>query len=148
MEKLKKHKTKLLLALIILIQVVVYVVIGMQKSYIHIDEGYSLGLIHYDKLDISGNEDFYNKWHTKDYYNDYLTISKEEAWDFKPVYENQKNDVHPPLYYFLLRIAESFHLEEFSKWPGIILNIIILALSTIMVYKIGKKLFKLSLIHI
>lgn len=142
MEKLKKHKTKLLLALIILIQVVVYVVIGMQKSYIHIDEGYSLGLIHYDKLDISGNEDFYNKWHTKDYYNDYLTISKEEAWDFKPVYENQKNDVHPPLYYFLLRIAESFHLEEFSKWPGIILNIIILALSTIMVYKIGKKLFK------
>ena len=142
MEKLKKHKTKLILLLIIAIQLIVYLVVGFQKSYIHIDEGYSLGLIHYDKLDISANEDFYNNWHTKDYFNDYLTISKDEASNFKPVYENQKNDVHPPLYYFLLRLAYNFHLGSFSKWPGIILNMIFIALSTILVYKISKKLFK------
>lgn len=142
MEKLKKHKTKIILAIIIAIQLIVYFIVGVQKSYIHIDEGYSLGLLHYDKLDISGNEDFYNQWHNKDYYNDYLTIGKEEANNFKPVYENQKNDVHPPLYYLLLRIAYNCHLEEFSKWPGIIINMIFISLSTIMLYKIAEKLFK------
>lgn len=141
MEKIKKYQTQIILSLIIILQLIVYVLVGLQKSYIHIDEGYSLGLIHYDTLDISYNEDFCNNWHDKEYYNDYLTIGQDEAKNFKPVYENQKNDVHPPLYYLLLRIAYSFHLGEFSKWPGLILNMFLLTLSTIMLYKVAKKIF-------
>ena len=142
MEKIKKNKTKLILILIIAIQLLIYVGVGIQKSYIHIDEGYSLGLLHYDKLDISENEDFYNNWHNDKYYNDYLTIGKEEINNFKPVYENQKNDVHPPLYYLLLKIAYNMHPEKYSKWPGLILNMIFITISTILIYKICKIIFK------
>lgn len=106
------------------------------------DEAYSYGLMNYDKLNIADNEDFYNKWHDKNYYKDYLEINSDEIWNLKPVYENQKNDVHPPLYYLLLRIISTFSINNFSKWPGIILNILIFIVSSIFVYLISNKLFK------
>ena len=116
-KKCNINKEKIMLFLIILVQIIVYVFLGVQKTYIHMDEAYSIGLTNYDKVEITQNEDFYNNWHNKEYYEDYISISKEEALDLKPVYENQKNDVHPPFYYLLLRIAYSFDLDSFSKWP-------------------------------
>lgn len=144
MQKLELNRKTIIIALvlIILLQSIVYFVVATNKSYIHIDEGYSYGLINYDKLDITGNEDFYNQWHSQEYYNDYLTISEEEKNDWSPVYEQQKNDVHPPFYYFLLRIANSFSIDNFSIWPGIILNIVLHIGITIFTYLIASQLFK------
>ena len=68
------------------------------------DEAYSLGLASYHRTEIQENEDFYNTWHNKEYYEDYLEVDSDEQNDFSQVYENQKNDVHPPLYYLLLRM--------------------------------------------
>lgn len=138
----KVNKEKIALFLVIIVQIIVYIFLGMQKTYIHMDEAYSIGLTNYDKVDITENEDFYNNWHTKQYYEDYISIGKEEISNLKPVYENQRNDVHPPFYYLLLRIAYTFNLDSFSKWPGLILNIIILVISNILVYKILKELIK------
>ena len=140
--KMKKSVLVLILTIIILIQILARMYVGFQKEYFHIDESYSYSLMNYDKIDITNNEDFYNNWHTKDYYIDYLSINEQEKWDWRPVYENQKNDVHPPLYYLLLRIAASFTINDFTKWTGIILNIIISAFSSILVYLIAEKLFK------
>lgn len=137
-----KRKNILIIAIILVIQTILYVWVGTQKAYIHIDEAYSFGLANYDKIDIQNNEDFFNNWHTKQYYEDYLSVQKEEIWDFKPVYENQKNDVHPPLYYLLLKISMNFTNGHFSKWSGIVLNIIIYAFITIFMYFILKELLK------
>lgn len=144
-EFVQKNKDKIiiiLLVLTIILQVALRVQHGNEKKYFHIDEAYSYGLMNYDKVDIMDNEDFYNEWHTDKYYEDYLTISKDEATDFTPVYENQKNDVHPPLFYLLLRIAASFTIDSFSKWTGIGLNIFIFVISSIMIYLIANKIFK------
>lgn len=143
MRKLELNRKTIIviLAIIILLQSIVYVIVATNKSYIHIDEGYSYGLINYDKVEITNNEDFYNIWHDKEYYTDYLTISSEESSDWTPVYEQQKNDVHPPFYYLLLRVATSFNLNNFSVWPGIVLNIIIHIGITIFTYLIANKLF-------
>lgn len=140
--KLKNKKEIIMLTIILMIQTVIFTVAGINKSYIHMDEAYSLGLASYNKMDIQQNEDFYNNWHNKEYYEDYLAVNKDEIGNYKPVYENQKNDVHPPLYYLLLRIAMAFHIDSYSKWPGIILNIIIYFFLTIFMYLIIKKLFK------
>lgn len=136
------NKEKIGLFLIIVVQIIVYVFLGVEKTYLHMDEAYSIGLTNYDKIDITQNEDFYNNWHTKEYYEDYLSIGKEELTNLKPVYENQKNDVHPPFYYLLLRIAYSFNTDNFSKWPGLILNILIVVISNILTYKILKQIIK------
>ena len=140
-----KNKDKIIIGLLILtiiLQVALRIQYGKEKPYLHIDEGYSYGLMNYDKIDIMNNDDFYNNWHQNKYYEDYLTISKEEAKDFTPVYENQKNDVHPPLFYLLLRGAASFTIDSFSKWTGIGLNIIIFIITSIMIYLVANKIFK------
>ena len=139
--KSKKREIQIIVILLI-IQTIIYIYVGTQKSYLHIDEAYSYGLANYKQIEIQDNEDFYNNWHNKEYYEDYLSIQKEEEGNLKPVYENQKNDVHPPLYYLLLRIAMEFTKEHFTKWTGIGLNIIIYAFITIFMYLILKKILK------
>lgn len=139
---MKAKKDIVLITLIILIQTIVFFIIGYNKSYIHMDEAFSLGLSSYDKIKIQNNEDFYNNWHDKKYYEDYLVVNEDEKTNFSQVYENQKNDVHPPLYYLFLRIAMGFSIDKFSVWPGIIINIIIYAFITIFMYLILNKLLE------
>ncbi len=128
------------LALVLIMQTVVYVLAGTSKVYIHMDEAFSLALTQYDKISITDNADFYNTWHTNEYYQDYLAVQEKDRGNWGPVYENQKNDVHPPLYYVLLRGVLELAPGEFSKWPGIILNIVIMAGNTIFLYLILCKL--------
>ena len=137
-----KKKEVILLLFVIIIQTIIFVAMGISKSYIHMDEAYSLGLANYDKVEIQENENFYNNWHNKDYYEDYLVVQDKDIGKYDQVYENQKNDVHPPFYYLLLRIFMGFSINNFSMWPGIILNIIIYAFITIFMYLITKKIFK------
>ncbi len=137
-----KTKEILIVILFLIAQTIVYIVGGIEKSYIHMDEAYSLGLASYDKVEIQDNEDFYDTWHTKDYYDDYLSVQEDEIGEYSQVYENQKNDVHPPLYYLILRFAMGFNVGHFSKWPGVIVNIIIYIFITLVMYFILQKLLK------
>lgn len=137
-----KTKEILLITLIIFIQTIIFIVSGINKSYIHMDEAFSLGLASYDKVKIQLNDDFYDKWHNGKYYEDYLTVNSDEVNEYKQIYINQKNDVHPPLYYLLLRFAMGFSVDKFSMWPGLIINIIIYAFITIFMYLIIKKLLE------
>lgn len=140
--KLKDKKEVAIIIAIVIIQTIAFIIVGANKSYIHMDEAYSLGLANYDKVEIQANNDFYNQWHSKEYYEDYLAVQNKEIGEYSQVYENQKNDVHPPLYYLLLRFAMGFHIGSYSKWAGITLNIIIYAFVTIFVYLIIKKLLE------
>lgn len=142
-EKIMNNKLIIIiLAIIIVLQVVARIYLGEKKEYFHMDEMYSYGLMNYNKLNIADNDDFYDTWHNKQYYKDYLEVNSDEVWNLKPVYENQKNDVHPPLFYLLLRIASTFTVDNFTKWSGIWLNIIISIASTILTFLIVNKLCK------
>ncbi len=138
-------KSHILLIILIILQTIIYIIVGNEKGYLHIDEAYSFGLTHYDKVDIQANKDFFNNWHDKEYYENYLVVQQNDNWS--RVYENQKNDVHPPLFYLLLRIGMEFTKGQFSMWPGIILNIIIYAFITIFTYLISRRLLE-NEIHI
>ncbi len=140
---MKNNKKAIIgLVIVILIQTIIFVIAGINKSYIHMDEAYSMGLASYDKVEIQNNEDFYDKWHDKEYYKDYLVVNDDEVGQYSQVYENQKNDVHPPLYYLLLRFAMGFSVNNYSVWPGIIINIIIFAFISIFMYLIVSKLLE------
>ena len=137
-----KRNIIIILVLIIFIGIIARIYLGFQKEYFHMDEAYSYGLMNYNNLNIADNKDFLNTWHSKEYYLDYLTVNKNEIFNFKQVIENQINDVHPPFYYFLLRIVATFTIDNFTKWTGIALNILFFAISTIFVYLISKELFQ------
>ncbi len=140
-EKIVKSKA-FWLSLIIIIQTIVYVIAGMGKAYFHMDEMYSYGLANYDQVQIYEKDNFYNEWHDAEYYKDYLVVNEDERWDLAPVYNNQRDDVHPPLYYLLLRIGMEMTPGEFTKWSGIILNILAFAVNTIFLYLIAEKLLR------
>lgn len=143
MKVLKSNVFKISLFIIILIlQIIAIVYSTSKREYYHIDELYSYGLIQYDKAFIFDNEDFYNTWHSSEYFKDYLITSEENKLDFSAVYKNQIEDVHPPVYYLLLRIANTFNIGRFSIWPGTILNIIIFIFSSIILYLISKNILK------
>lgn len=130
------------LSLIIVVQSVVYFLAGSAKAYFHMDEVYSYGLANYERVQLYETEDFYNTWHDGRWYDDYLTVGGEERGDLRPVYINQKNDVHPPLFYLLLRLGMELTPEHFSKWTGIILNMIIAAGCTVLLFLIIEKLLQ------
>ena len=136
-----RKKEILIISIILVIQTIIFTIVGVNKEYIHMDEAYSLGLANYEKVEIQENEDFYNQWHNGEYYEDYLAVQEKDIGQYKQVYENQKNDVHPPVYYLLLRIAMGFNINNYSKWPGIILNMIIYIFIAVFMYLILQKLF-------
>ncbi len=138
---MKNRKVEIgVIAAILVLQSVLYIFFGFNKSYLHMDEAYSLGLSQYDKTEIQDNPDFYNTWHDGKYYEDYLVLDEDEFWTFSSVYENQKNDVHPPFYYLLLRLSMRLTAGGFSYWCGIGLNIVIHLFITILTYFILQRL--------
>lgn len=137
--KLKKSKV-FWVALIIIVQTVVYVVAGMGKSYMHMDEAYSYGSANYNKLEILDEENFNNRWHPAEYYRAYLVTDWYERWDFEPVYTNQRDDVHPPLFHLFLRLMMELTPGEFTFWTGIVLNIIVFAVNTVFLFLVIEKL--------
>ena len=66
----------------------------------------------------------------------YLTVDENEAFDYSAVWNNQQKDVHPPLYYALLHTVCSIFTGKYSKWFGLIINIMIAILVDIIIYKI------------
>ncbi len=68
-------------------------------------------------------------------YVDYLAVSESNTFNYASVYYNQRGDVHPPFFYMLLHTICSFFVGEFSKWFGLALNMLVLSLALIVLYK-------------
>jgi len=129
--------------LTLLFQIMNIVYWGTCKEGYFGDELYSFQFIcqtEYPSINANRQEaNYLNNWHSSEYYQDYFTISDDEAFDFICVYNSIKKDVHQPLYYILLMIMCSL-FRKFSKWSFILLNIIFFVLSDFILYQICKKL--------
>ena len=66
---MKFRKLEILaLILIIAIQSLVFIPFAMNKSYIHIEEARALGHASGNVAEIQDNKDFYDTWHSGEYY--------------------------------------------------------------------------------
>ena len=137
---MKRKICIILLVIIILLQVIYKIYVGYGKEDFFVDEIYSYGLCNYKQAFLFEEESFVNNWHNKEYFDDYVIVSEED--NFNRAYENQKEDYHPPLYYMLLRLITGVFVGSFNKWTGLALNIIIFIVCAIVLFLIGKKLFK------
>jgi hypothetical protein len=72
---------------------------------------------------------------------DYIIVDKEHRFSFDSVYYNQTQDVHPPLYYMVTHFICSVFYGRFSKWTGLVPNLILLVLILLLLYRIGIRLF-------
>ena len=75
-------------------------------------------------------------WKSKEEAKDYLTIGREDIFNYASVYYNQSRDVHPPLFYFTVHLVSTIFFGQFSKYIIFMINLTYLILSFIVIRKI------------
>ena len=66
---------------------------------------------------------------------------RKHRFDYASVYYNQTQDVHPPLFYFLLHTVCSLFPGSFTKWTGLGMNFVLLGGTLAALYALGMELF-------
>ena len=98
------------------------------KSGMFIDEIYTYGLAnsHYEPFIGGGHGEWLDEQLiTRGDFFDYLAVTGEDRFDFGSVYSNQELDVHPPLHYWIINFCSSLAENSFSKWIGLIPDLLI-----------------------
>lgn len=138
MTRVKRGKLALL-ALIILGQIVCVIFFGMQKCGYHMDELFTYGLSNSYYKPVPDDTE---KWLDSSYFEDYLETNSQDNFSYGSVYYNQTQDVHPPLYYFLLHTICSCFPGTFTKWFGIGLNLLFLAGTSAILFFLSRLVLK------
>ncbi len=145
----KKNYIYLLLTLIICLQVALAVFWNYRREGLHVDEFWSFGLANSNyHPHIFSDDALDNGWIDSSYIRDYLVVDEDHRFDYVSVINNQKHDVHPPLFYIILHTVCSFFPGTFSTWFAVIPNLIFFALSLIILFKISKLLCKNDVISL
>lgn len=120
--------------IILLISILVSVFYGFQKQGFHEDEYYtyfssnrSLGLYQPDR-----------EWQDRQTVYDEFSVKKGEGFNYGLVKLVQSWDVHPPIYYWIFHTVCSLTPGSFSKWSGIIANLIAFVISFLALYALMK----------
>lgn len=132
----KKEKFTYLIMGIVFCVIMIFAI--SQKENYHVDEIFNYGLANHHSNGFASMKIKKGKIYSNPLkpYDKYMTVDKKHRFDYKSVWENQKVDVHPPLYYALLHTVCSFFPGRFSKWFAGILNIGFAILALFMVRKI------------
>jgi hypothetical protein len=140
-ETAKKYGAFVLALLVVL---AVCLLFAQRKNGMFIDEIYTYGLSnsHYAPFlkDVAGGE-LEGAVLTRQELLDYVTVGEGEIGDLGSVYYNQVNDVHPPLYYWLFHLVSCLTPGVFSKWTGLILDLILYLLTLLALYRLVLRLF-------
>lgn len=113
----------------------------MQKKGLSLDETYSYGLANSDGAPFVNriyDDDLDGHVFSHEALNDYVSVDPNERFDYASVYYNQTQDVHPPLFYFLLHTVCSFFPGQFSLWFGLSLNLVVYAATIVTLYLLAK----------
>lgn len=139
-------KERVFLAISLLTIVIVGLFWATKKQGMFLDEIYTYGLSngYYTPFlyNIPEDGDIVNETFTQDTLEDYLSVQKDDAFQFDSVYYNQTQDVHPPLYYMIFHFVSSIFQGNDSKWIGLGLNLILYLYLGLILYKLGELILK------
>ncbi len=72
----------------------------------------------------------------------YVAVQEGQHFDYASVYYNQTQDVHPPVFYFLLHTVCSLFPGSFTKWTGLGLNFALFGGTIAALYALGMEIFE------
>lgn len=79
-------------------------------------------------------------WITAEQFQDYITVDNKDAFQYLSVYFNVKDDNHPPLHFMLLHTMSSLFRGKAEAWMGCFINMVCVAVSMILLMRLGKML--------
>lgn len=141
-----RGKNNLILIICCVISLLPAIYFSFQKDGLFCDEIWTYGIAnstnHYalDPLAIHNQNN--SGWITGKYFSDYLKVNTGEGFDYNAVIQNSKVDSHPALYYYILHTISSLFPNTFSKWFGLIPNILIFIIALVYFNKLCLLVFK------
>lgn len=140
--QIKKY-TKYEIALVVIIAASLFSIIygfAFRKEGWHSDEVWSYGFANsYYKpniyKDVDGKTDNINEWVNSKELNDYIEVNNGERFAFDSVYNNQINDLSPPLHSMILHAICSLFPNTFSWWYSFAINILSFIVCMVYLYK-------------
>lgn len=146
-------KRDIFIVVVILIMCGIIFWFQLKKVGVHEDEVYSISsavnpnnglMLAYDNNVIPENEP--PTWKTREYVQEYMTLTKDNYFNIKSIYNNQKMDNHPPLFYVLVHFSAILFSGEFTKYTIFLVNIIMYVLSCLIIVKLLKLINKENII--
>lgn len=137
----KRYLFLLALVLVLAVQTVMMGYFGNKKAGYHVDEVYTYELSNYPGTFFSETEGFLDTWVDGSFFQESMSVDGLGDLDYATVYHNQENDVHPPIYYFVIHTVAALFHGEVSKWIGILPNMFFCLLTTVLLYLVAARLF-------
>ena len=81
-------------------------------------------------------------WKTREYVQEYMTLSINNYFNLISIYKNQALDNHPPVFYILLHFSTILFGGKFTKYSAFLVNIIGFILSCYVIKKILESIKK------
>lgn len=122
-----------------LLAVILCLYFGNKKQGYYLDEYYTYTLSNGTQLGIAMDM---GRWNDADKFVDQLISTGDENFSFLQTYENNENDVHPPLYYFLIHFVSSIYSGKFTKWIGIGVNTALFLVAIFVFYLLAFELLQ------
>ena len=133
--KISDKKARIILAVIIIVSLCVSTFFIATKQGYHEDELLTYNLANTQKqLNVEGG------WNSAADFNEYLTVSDSDRFNYAQVWENQVIDAsHPPFYYALVHTVCSFFPGVFSRYFAYSINVLAMVGILILLYMTGKR---------
>lgn len=129
---LVRNKARTRNGLIYILFIILMVFTIRNKTNLYVDEVYSYGLANHTDGMFMQIEDGKTYYPSNTPWISYMAVSADSRFDYANVWENQAQDVHPPLYYVILHTICSLFPGSVSKWFAGLVNILF-ALGTLYV---------------
>lgn len=117
--------------------IALFLILAQNKVVSFCDEIYSYTIVNSDKPTRQFDA---GVWYSGSELNDVLTRSNGDSV-VKTAINIAKDKVHPPIYYGFLYISTAFFGNVFSKWSGLLVNLIFFAGTIAVIWLIIKRLF-------
>lgn len=142
----KGKKERLWIAAAVILQLCICICAGRYKKSFFCDEIYSYGLANsasYAFIDPQSAEQYSETgWVDDGYFKQYVEVGSKDGFSLRAAFQNQKQDVHPPLYYCLLHAVCFLFRGSFSKWTGLGLNGLILMVTDLFLLYLTAWIFR------
>jgi len=126
-------KFNILMWLVVIIGMVVALIFCVKKQGYHFDENYS----YYSTNITAGLNVWSREWKGQSDIKNEFVIVDDDSLNLGLVKLNQSFDVHPPLYYYCLRLVSYFTQNTFSKWQGLSINLFFYFICLILLWRIA-----------
>lgn len=136
----KRYLILLALVLVLAVQTVMMGYFGHKKAGYHLDEVYTYELSNYPETFFSWTKGVMDTWVDGSFFQEGMSVDGLGDLDYSIPYHNQENDVHPPVYYFVIHTVSALFHGEVSKWIGILPNMFFCLLTTVFLYLVAARL--------